>query len=80
MREFAGEYGRGVRQENVRSKAKELTGTLPYALVVLKTRKYPRMWNPESTDMESGVHSVESGIQDSLGLPYMGRTLYFSSS
>ena len=32
MREFAGEYGRGVRKENVRSKAKELTGTLPYAL------------------------------------------------
>ena len=29
MREFAGEYGRGVRQENVRSKTKELTGTLP---------------------------------------------------
>ena len=23
--------------------------------------------------MESGIHSVESGIQDSLGLPYMGR-------
>ena len=33
------------------------------------------MWNPESTDMESGIHSVESGIQDSLGLPYMGRDL-----
>ena len=32
MREFAGEYGRGVRQENVRSEAEELTGTLPYAL------------------------------------------------
>ena len=31
------------------------------------------MWNPESTDMESGIHSVESRIQDSLGLPYMGR-------
>ena len=31
------------------------------------------MWNPESTGMESGIHSVESGIQDSLGLPYMGR-------
>ena len=30
-------------------------------------------WNPESTDMEFGIHSVESGIQDSLGLPYMGR-------
>ena len=30
------------------------------------------MWNPESTDMESGLHSVESGIQDSLKLPYMG--------
>ena len=31
------------------------------------------MWNPEPTDMESGIHSVESGIQDSRGLPYMGR-------
>ena len=28
---------------------------------------------PESTDMESEIHSEESGIQDSLGLPYMGR-------
>ena len=35
MREFAEEYGRGVRQENVRSKEKELTGTLPYALSTL---------------------------------------------
>ena len=33
----------------------------------------PRMWNPESTDIKFGIHSVESGIQDSLGLPYMGR-------
>ena len=33
------------------------------------------MWDPESTDMESGIHSMESGIQDSLGLPYMGRIL-----
>ena len=33
------------------------------------------MWNPESTDVESGIHSVESGIQDSLGLPYMGRQM-----
>ena len=41
MREFAGEYGRGVRQENVRSKAKELTGTLPYALVVLVSVPLP---------------------------------------
>ena len=31
------------------------------------------MWTPESTDMESGIHSVKSGIQDSLGLPYMWR-------
>ena len=31
MREFVGENGKGVRQENVRSKTKELTGTLPYA-------------------------------------------------
>lgn len=29
MREFVGEYGKGVRQENVRSKTKELTCTLP---------------------------------------------------
>ena len=33
----------------------------------------PWMWNPEYTDMESGIYSVESGIQDSLGLHYMGR-------
>ena len=32
MREFVGEYGKGVRQENVRSKTKEFTGTLPHAL------------------------------------------------
>ena len=31
------------------------------------------MWNPESTDIETGIQSVESGIQDSLGLPFMGR-------
>ena len=31
LKEFAREYGRGMRQENVRSKTKELTGTLPYA-------------------------------------------------
>ena len=31
------------------------------------------LWNPESTDTESGIHSVESRIQGSLGLPYMGR-------
>ncbi|CAH3162732.1 unnamed protein product [Porites lobata] len=37
MREFAKEYGRGVRQENVRSKTKELTGTLPYALSMCPT-------------------------------------------
>ena len=37
MREFAGEYGGGVRQENVRSKTKELTGTLPCALSMCPT-------------------------------------------
>ena len=30
--------------------------------------------------MESGIHSVESGIQDSLGLPYMGRKNTISES
>ena len=38
MREFAGEYGRGIRQENVRSKTKELTGTIPCALSMCPTR------------------------------------------
>ncbi|XP_044168345.1 uncharacterized protein LOC122952543 [Acropora millepora] len=32
MREFVREHGKGVRQENVGSKTKELTGTLPYAI------------------------------------------------
>ncbi|CAB3981252.1 Hypothetical predicted protein [Paramuricea clavata] len=32
MREFVREYGRGVRQKNVRSKKKKTTGTLPYCL------------------------------------------------
>ena len=32
LEEFASKYERGVRQENVRSKTKELTGTLPYVL------------------------------------------------
>ena len=38
------------------------------------------MSNPESTDIESGIHSVESGIQDSRGLPYMGRVFAESVS
>ena len=31
------EYGKGIRQENVRSKTKELSGSLPYALSVRPT-------------------------------------------
>ena len=38
-------------------------------------------WNPESTELESGIqysesriHRVESRIQDCHGFPYMGRT------
>ena len=30
-------------------------------------------WNPESTELESGIHRVESRIQDCHGFPYMGR-------
>ena len=37
MREFAREYGRSVKRENVRSRTKELTGTLPYALSMCPT-------------------------------------------
>ena len=28
-------------------------------------------WNPESTVLESGIHSMESRIQDCPGFPYM---------
>ncbi|XP_032226091.2 uncharacterized protein LOC116609369 [Nematostella vectensis] len=38
MREFTREYGRGVRQANVRAKTKKLTGTLPYSLSMLPDR------------------------------------------
>ncbi|EDO33237.1 predicted protein [Nematostella vectensis] len=38
MREFTREYGRRVRQANVRAKRKELTGTLPYSLSMLPDR------------------------------------------
>ena len=30
-------------------------------------------WNPESTELESRIHRVESRIQDCHGFPYMGR-------
>ena len=38
-----------------------------FVIQPLKRVRNPRMWNPESTHMESG-------IQDSLGLPYMGQS------
>ena len=41
LREFAWEYGRSIRQENVRSKTKELTGTLPCALSMCPTTIVP---------------------------------------
>ena len=41
MREFAWEYGRSIRQENVRSQTKELTGTLPCALSMCPTTIVP---------------------------------------
>ena len=31
------------------------------------------IWNPCPTDKETGIHSLESRIQDCLGLPYMRR-------
>ena len=37
IREFGKEYGSGVGQENVRSKAKELADTLPCALSMRPT-------------------------------------------
>ena len=40
-------------------------------------------WNPESTVLESGIqypesgiHSMESRIQDCPGFPYMGRQIF----
>ena len=38
-----------------------------------KTVESSSFWNPESTVLESGIHSMESRIQDYPGFPYMGR-------
>ena len=42
-----------------------------------------RIRNPSSTDNESGIHGIESRIQECLGFPYVGRLIVsnqFSSS
>ena len=55
----------------------------------VKTKyKARKCWKPEKrilksgiqSLMESGIHSVKSGIQDSLGLPYMGRYIPLTQS
>ena len=60
MREFAGEYGRGVRQENVRSKTKELTGILPYALSMWPTIITGSL--EESEDVATACQVVDANV------------------
>ena len=60
MREFAGEYGRGVRQKNVRSKKKELTGTLPYALSMCPTTITASL--EESADVTTAFQVVDANV------------------
>ena len=60
MREFAGEYGGGVRQENVRSKTKELTGTLPCALRMCPTTIIASL--EESEDVATTCQVVDANV------------------
>ena len=67
MREFVGEYGKSVRQENVRSKTKELTGTLPYALSIR-----PSVITASSED----CHDVTTACQiEDANVVLQGRTV-----
>ena len=56
MREFAEEYGRGVRQENVRSKTKELT----YALSMCPTTITTSL--EESEDVTTACQVVDANV------------------
>ncbi|CAH3182784.1 unnamed protein product [Porites lobata] len=60
MREFAKEYGRGVRQENVHSKTKELTGTLPYDLSMCPTTITASL--EESEDVTTACQVVDANV------------------
>ena len=60
MRELAGEYGRGVRQENVRSKTKELTDTLPHALSMCPTTITASL--EESEDVTTACQVVDDSV------------------
>ena len=57
------------------------------ALKQKKNLESSPFWNPESTELESGIqysesgiHRVESRIQDCHGFPYMGRHKTVSDS
>ena len=73
MREFVGEYGKGVRQENVRSKTKELTCTLPYALSMR-----PSVFTASSVDCQDVTTACQ--IKDAnvvlQGRNVRGQTVY----
>ena len=58
--EFAGEYERGARLENVRSKTKELTGTLPYALSMCPTTITASL--EESEDLKTACQVVDANV------------------
>ena len=60
MQEFSGEYGPGVRQENVRSKRKERTGNLPYALSMCPTTIAASL--EESEDITTACQVVDANV------------------
>ena len=78
-REFAGEYGRGARQENVRSKTKELTGTLPYALSMCPTTITASL--EESEDVTTACQVVDAmwhcGVRLYGCKPFTRKTTYW---
>lgn len=55
------EYGKGVRQENVRSKTKGLTGTLPYALSMRPTTITAT--SEECQDVTTACQIVDGNVQ-----------------
>ena len=60
MLTFAWEYRKRVRQENVRSKTKELTSTLPYALNRCPTTTTASI--EESEDVTTACQVVDANV------------------
>ena len=81
MLEFAGEYGRGVRQENVRSNSKELTDTLPYALSMCPTTITASLGESEDVTTACQVMDANVALQSTaVRVQYIEERSYLSDS